>query len=212
MLSFLIEMDADINPYRNLSHSLQTAFVGKKVIYYPQLASTMDAARREAQRGASEGTVIIAGAQTGGRGRMKRTWLSPQGNIALSIILRPDVSYLPYLVMLASLAVVRSIEAVTGLKPKIKWPNDILIGGKKVCGILTELSAEQDMVDYVLVGVGLNANVKVNQFPKMLQSQVTSIQKEFARKIDRVAFTQRFFEEFEKMYLAFTSDPSRKTT
>ena len=125
MLSFLGKMSAEINPYGDISNSLPTVFIGQKVIYYPRLASTMDIARQQAQQGANEGTVIIAGEQTEGRGRVKRPWLSPQGNIALSIILRPDISYLPYLVMLASLAVVHSIEAVTGLKPQIKWPNDI---------------------------------------------------------------------------------------
>ena len=98
----------------------------------------MDAARQEARNGASEGTVIIAGEQTGGRGRIKRAWMTPKGNIALSVILYPDISCLHYLIMLVSVAAARSIEAVTGLKPDIKWPNDVLINGKKVGGILIE--------------------------------------------------------------------------
>ena len=124
-------MAGDISSFTIL-RGLNTSLVGRNVIYYPTLASTMDTARLEARRGALEGTVVIAGEQTGGRGRLHRTWLSPAGNIALSIVLYPDLAGLPYLVMIASLAAARAVASVTGRKTEIKWPNDVLISDKKV--------------------------------------------------------------------------------
>ena len=114
-----------------ITNNLNACFIGKKVIYSPRLTSTMDMARQEVKKGIVEGTVIIAEEQTEGRGRIRRKWLSPKGSIAISIILYPEVAYLPSLIMLASLAVVNSIKAVTGLKSGIKWPNDVLVKGKK---------------------------------------------------------------------------------
>ena len=99
-----------------ITHNLETRFVGQRTIYYPSVTSTMEVAKREAQQGAAEGTVIIADEQTGGRGRLKRVWLSPKGNIAVSVILYPSIAYLPSLIMLASLAVVHSIVTITGMK------------------------------------------------------------------------------------------------
>ena len=124
-----------------ISQDLKTGIIGSRILYYPTLSSTMDAGREAARNGTPEGTVIIAGEQTAGRGRLKRSWLAPSGNIALSVILYPRLSELPEMIMLASLAVTHGIEAVTGIKPQIKWPNDILIEGKKVCGILIESDA-----------------------------------------------------------------------
>ena len=124
-----------------IQNSLVTHIIGRRVLYYPSLPSTMDAARQEAISGAEEGTVVIAGEQTAGRGRLKRSWLGPTGNIAMSVVLYPRLSELPSLIMLASLGVVRSIEAVTSLKTDVKWPNDILIRGRKTSGILVETDA-----------------------------------------------------------------------
>jgi BirA family biotin operon repressor/biotin-[acetyl-CoA-carboxylase] ligase len=120
----------------SIKRSLKTSLIGRELLYFTTLASTMDTARQVARQKTADGTVIIAGQQTAGRGRLKHSWLSPAGSIALSIVLYPDIAGLPYLIMIASLAVVRSIEAVAGMKTQIKWPNDVLIDGKKVCGIL----------------------------------------------------------------------------
>ena len=110
----------------------------------------MEVAREKAQQGAEEGAVVIADEQTAGRGRIKRTWLSPKGNIAFSVILYPSLARLPFLVMLASLAVVYSIEKVTVLKAGIKWPNDVLINDRKVCGILIESDVRESKVNYAI--------------------------------------------------------------
>ena len=184
----------------SIADNLGTSFIGRRVLYYPQLASTMDAARREAMHGAAEGTVIVADEQTAGKGRVKRIWLSPKGNIALSVILYPALSYLPRLVMLASLAVAHSIEAVTGLKPQIKWPNDILINGKKVSGILVENDVKRDVVDFSILGIGMNVDLKVANSPDIL-SAATSLADELGKKVSRLELVRCLLVEIERLYL-----------
>ena len=191
----------------SITANLGTHFVGQRVIYYPSLTSTMEVAKREAQQGAVEGTVIIAGEQTAGKGRKKRIWLSPRGNIALSIILYPSAVYLPSLVMLTSLAVVYSIESETGLKPQLKWPNDVLIKGRKVCGILIESGMRGSRVDYAVIGIGINVNLKPADFPE-LSSVATSLSDELGREVPQIDLIRRLLVEVEKLYLALPSDES----
>ena len=190
-----------------ITNNLETRFIGQRVIYYPSLTSTMEVAKREAQQGAAEGTIIIADEQTAGKGRMKRLWLSPRGSIALSVILYPDVAYLPSLVMLASLAVVHSIEAVTGLKAQVKWPNDVLINGKKVCGILVESELRRDIVNYAIVGIGVNVNLRLADFPEIL-SIATSLSDELGREVSPLELIRRLLVEIERLYLALPAGES----
>jgi len=184
-----------------ITTNLETRFIGQRVIYYPSLTSTMEVAKREARQGAAEGTAIIADEQTAGRGRMKRVWLSPKGSIALSVILHPDVAYLSSLVMLASLAVAHSIEAVTGLKAQVKWPNDVLINGKKVCGILIESEMRRNIVDYAIIGIGVNVNLKLSDFPE-IQPIATSLSDELGRDVSRLELIRRLLVEIERLYLS----------
>ena len=182
-----------------ITGNLAARFIGRKVIYYPRLASTMDAARQEVQRRAAEGTVVIAGEQTAGKGRLKRVWLSPSGSLALSIILYPAIAYLPYLIMLASLAVVRSIEAVTGLKAQVKWPNDVLINGGKVCGILIESDLRGNDVTYAVIGIGINVNFRLSHFPEILPI-ATSLADELGKEVSRLDLIRRLLVETERLY------------
>ena len=191
----------------SITEGLATRFIGQRVIYFRRLASTMEVARWEAQQGAVEGTVIIAEEQTAGRGRIRRAWLSPKGSIALSIILYPDVAYLPSLIMLASLAVVHSIRAVTGLKSEIKWPNDVLINGRKVCGILIESDARGDMVDYAIIGIGINVNLKLFDFPQISQT-ATSLSDELGRDVSRLDMIRYLLVEVESSYLSLQAGGS----
>jgi BirA family biotin operon repressor/biotin-[acetyl-CoA-carboxylase] ligase len=191
----------------SITNNLETRFIGQRVIYYPSLTSTMDVAKREAQQGAAEGTIIIADEQTAGKGRMKRLWLSPRGTIALSVILYPDVAYLPSLVMLASLATVHSIEAVTGLEAQVKWPNDVLIRGKKVCGILVESELRRDIVNYAIVGIGVNVNLRLADFPEILPI-ATSLSDELGREVSRLELIRRLLVEIERLYLALPAGGS----
>ena len=184
-----------------ISHNLATRFIGQKVIYHPRLASTMEVARQAARQGAAEGTVVVADEQTAGKGRIKRLWLSPRGSLALSIILYPDMSYLPYLTMLASLAVAHSIEAITGLESQLKWPNDVLIDGKKVCGILIESDVRANMVAYAIIGIGINVNFRLSDFPEIL-STATSLADELGKAVSRVDVIRHLLVEIERLYSA----------
>ncbi len=191
----------------SITSELETRFVGQRVIYYPSLTSTMGVARREAQQGAAEGTVIITDEQTAGRGRLGRVWLSPRGSIALSIILYPSLSHLPSLIMLASLAVVHTIEAVTGLKSQTKWPNDVLVNGRKVCGILIESDVQGDAVNYAIIGIGINANLKLADFPE-IPPIATSLSDELGRDVSRLSIIRCLLVETERVYLALSAGGS----
>jgi BirA family biotin operon repressor/biotin-[acetyl-CoA-carboxylase] ligase len=182
-----------------ITHGLKTRFIGRQTLYYPSLPSTMDAARQAAQQRAAAGTIIIAGKQTAGKGRLRRTWLSPRGNIALSIILYPDIASLPYLIMIASLAAVHAIEAVTRIKTQIKWPNDILIDGKKVCGVLIENEIKRNGVAFSLVGIGININLNVTAHPE-IATTAASLKSPTGQDL-RITIIRSLLTEFEKLYL-----------
>jgi BirA family biotin operon repressor/biotin-[acetyl-CoA-carboxylase] ligase len=183
----------------SIIRNLETGFIGQNIFYYPTLASTMDTARQMVRRRATAGTAIIAGEQTAGRGRLKRPWLSPAGNIALSIILYPDITSLPYLMMIASLAAVYSIEVITGIKTGIKWPNDILIDDKKVCGILIENEVKANKVLYSIVGIGINVDLNTNDYPEISATSI-SLKSENVPDL-RLKIVCSLLSEFERLYL-----------
>ena len=191
----------------SITSDLNTRLIGQRVVYRPVMTSTMEVARQEAQNDAEEGTVIIADEQTAGRGRLKRVWLSPGGNIALSVILRPSIAHLPYLIMAAALAVTHSIEAITGLKPQLKWPNDVLVKGKKVCGILIESQVQTNTVDYAIIGIGINVNLRLNDFPEILPI-ATSLSHELGKEVSRVTLIRSLLVEIERLYLALQAGTS----
>ena len=166
----------------------------------------MVVARQEVQRGAAEGTVIVADEQTAGRGRLERVWFSPRGNIAISIILYPNLDNLPYIIMLASLAVVHGIESVTGLKSRLKWPNDVLINDRKVCGILVESDVKGSMVN-TIIGIGLNVNLMPAEFPD-IESLATSLASELGRDVSPLSLIRRLLVEIERLYLVLTDGGS----
>jgi BirA family biotin operon repressor/biotin-[acetyl-CoA-carboxylase] ligase len=155
-----------------------------KIHYFPKVGSTMDAARELARQGAPEGTIVIAETQTHGRGRLSREWLSPEGGVYFTLILRPRIgpAYAPRVNLMAALAAAATIRRLFGLKAGLKWPNDVLIAGKKVCGILAEMDAEMDTVNFVNVGVGINANISISQFEKTAISLKEALGKEISRR------------------------------
>jgi len=191
----------------SITNELGTHFVGQRVIYYPRLSSTMVMAKQEAQLGTAEGTLIIAGEQTAGKGRLRRIWLSPRGSIALSVILYPRLVYLPSLIMLASLAVVRSIEKVTGLRPQVKWPNDVLVNGRKVCGILIENDVRGDIVACAIIGIGVNVNLRVSDYPEILPF-ATSLSDELGGDVSLLSLIQQLLVEVEGLYLTLQAGGS----
>ena len=190
-----------------IMENLDTCLVGQKVLYYPSVSSTMDIARQEAQRGASDGAVVIADEQTAGRGRLQRTWLSPKGNVTLSVILRPQLTHMPSLIMLASLAVVHCIRHVTGLEPQIKWPNDVLINGRKVCGILIETDIRGTAVNYAVIGIGINVKLKLADFTE-IQATATSLSQELRRDVSRLAVIRSLLIEIDRFYRALATGES----
>ena len=185
----------------SIIHNLETQFIGQSAVYYPSVTSTMEVAKQEFLRGATEGTVIVAGEQREGHGRMKRTWLSPQGSISLSVILRPTLGNLPSLMMLSSLAVVHSIESVTSLKPRLKWPNDVLINGRKVAGILIESNIQNKNVRYAIIGIGINVNITLSDFPE-LSASATSLSDELGVRVSPSNLIRKLLIELERLYVS----------
>ncbi len=176
---------------------LDTKFVGGTVISRRSLASTNAEAKRIAPW-AEDGTVVVAEIQTGGRGRMERAWHSPRGGVWMSVILKPKIppSLAPRVNMAAAVAAARALWGLYGLEVEIKWPNDLLVRGKKICGILTEIGAEIDSLDYAVVGIGINANIDPALFPE--EWRATSISGELGREVRRVELIQRVLEELER--------------
>ena len=197
-------MENNLSP-ASITTDLGTKFIGQKVIYYPRLTSTMALAGKEARRGAAEGTVILAGEQTAGKGRLRRLWLSPEGSVALSLILHPALPHLPSLIMLASLAVVHTIEETTGLKPLLKWPNDVLINGKKVSGILIENEMRRGRPVYAIIGIGINVNFRLADFPE-ISLTATSLSDELGKDVSLVAVIRHLLVETERLYLALRNE------
>ncbi|MDE5411896.1 biotin--[acetyl-CoA-carboxylase] ligase [Alkalihalobacterium chitinilyticum] len=182
---------------------LQTEKIGQELTYHESLPSTQEVAHRLAQEGAVEGHVVIADEQTSGKGRLGRVWHSPIGtSISMSIILRPKVSpqKAPQLTLLAAVAVVRGIEKTTGLQCSIKWPNDILLNGKKIVGILTEMQSEPDYVHSVIIGIGINVNHKREQFSSELREIATSLAIAKGEEVSRAKLMSSVFYELESLY------------
>jgi BirA family biotin operon repressor/biotin-[acetyl-CoA-carboxylase] ligase len=188
------------NLERFLKNQLNTDFIGKLIYYYPSVTSTMEIAKNLAKKGATEGTIVIADQQTSGRGRLGRAWLSPNSNVAISIILHPPLSCLTKLIMIASVAVVRAIENTTGIKAEIKWPNDVMIKGKKVCGILIENEIKSSIVDFSVIGIGININLNPIAFPE-ISALATSLSHELGKEVARAQVTCSLLSELEKLYL-----------
>lgn len=192
--------EKDILSEENITNKLGTHFVGKRVTVYPQLASTMEIAKIGASNIVPEGTVIVTEEQTSGKGRLERSWISPKGSATLSVILYPDIKHLPSLIMVASLAVLRTIKKVTGIKAMIKWPNDILINGKKVSGILIESVINNNKVGYAVIGIGINVSFNIKDYPE-IASIATTLSDEKGKYISRLDIIRTLLVEIEKLYL-----------
>ena len=193
--------ESDITPDA-IVKSLSTEFIGQNVIYDFSITSTQDIARSEARKGAAEGTIVIAEEQTAGTGRRRRTWYTPAGSgLAFSLILRPGLQELSCMAMITSLAVVNAIEEATGLEAAIKWPNDILIKGRKVCGILIDSEMKGEAIDFVIIGIGVNVNLDVSSVPEISEI-ATSLSTELGEQVSRLSLLQALLVQLERLYLA----------
>ena len=178
--------------------------IAKKILFFEDVDSTNTTAKELARTGVEEGTVIIARTQKQGRGRFDRTWESPEGGVYLSVILRPKIvvektSLLP---LIAALAVSHTIKRY-GPPATIKWPNDVLVNGKKIAGILLESEAEGSKVSYVVVGIGVNLNIDFTQFSSQIRPRSTSLKKEMKSSVDYQEFLKQFFQQFDHYYQMF---------
>ena len=189
-----------------LSPRLQTKIIGTSIVHYQTTTSTNDMAKELAIAGMPEGTIVVAEEQTGGRGRLGRVWQSPAGlGIWLSLILRPEINPMdaPKLTLLAAVALARTMSSYPNVCPGIKWPNDILVEGKKIAGVLTEMNAEMDRVNFIVLGIGININTQVTDLPEELREIATSLYIVNRKKWGRVEFAANMLRELEELYLVF---------
>ena len=183
--------------------TMPTRIIGRDIRVFQETTSTNDVIEKLARDGVKEGAVVFAESQSKGRGRLGRNWMSPpQKGLWFSVLLRPDLrpQEATQLTVATATALVRAIRSVTDLKPEIKWPNDILIGGKKVAGVLTELSAELDHVKYIILGIGVNVNLGAGEFPSELRKLATSLKIEAGRPISRPELAAAILRELDEDY------------
>jgi BirA family biotin operon repressor/biotin-[acetyl-CoA-carboxylase] ligase len=210
---YRLEKAADLITAEDIRTCLNTRVMGQaQIICLPQTDSTNSQAKRLADEGAPEGTVVVAESQTGGRGRRGRSWFSPAGqSIYTSIILRPPMApaQAPQITLMTAVAAARALQEATGLNATIKWPNDILIADKKIAGILTEISTEMDAVDYVVVGLGINVNTTAADMPPDIQSIATSVRIESGARFPRTDLLCSLLQHFESSYETLQRDGFR---
>ena len=204
-LGYCLVSRPDLLLPQEIQRGLSTEYIGKEIDYFPELKSTNTTAKEKALYKAEridEGRLIITERQSAGKGRLGREWFSPAGGIWLSIILYPQLSpsYISRITLTTAVAVVQAIKACTQIESQIKWPNDVLINEKKVCGILTEMSTELDMINWVVIGIGINANINICDFPEDIQKNSTSLKETSGKEVSRVKLLQTFLKEFEKYY------------
>jgi len=190
-------------PYE-IRNGLDTKIVGQKEIYYfAELDSTNNEGKKQANLGCPEGSIVLSESQHGGRGRLSRGWFSPAGKgIWLSVVLRPTFNPYdaPKCTLLAAVAVTKAIRRVTQVECGIKWPNDILYKGKKIVGILTEMSAEMDAINHIVIGMGINVNISEQEFPAELKDIATSLSLATGQEISRLRLLNAVLIELEQGY------------
>jgi len=191
-----------------LSRLGKTRVVGRDIRVFQETTSTNDVIEKLARDGVKEGAVVLAESQTKGRGRLGRKWMSPaRKGLWFSVLLRPRMrpQAITQLTIASATALVRAIRHQTGITPEIKWPNDILIRGKKVAGILTEMTAELDQVKRVILGIGVDVNLSANEFPADLRKQSTSLKIETGDTVDRAELAVAILRELDHDYARICS-------
>ncbi|AET66846.1 birA, biotin-(acetyl-CoA-carboxylase) ligase [Desulfosporosinus orientis DSM 765] len=184
----------------------QFKLLGKGIHFYRVLSSTNSIARQMAKSGAAEGAIVMSRSQSAGRGRMQRQWFCPPGKgLLLSMLLRPqiNVQFIPQLTLLTAVVVAETIKIVTGCASGIKWPNDILINDKKVCGILAESSFSKDKVEYVIIGLGINVNLAAKHLPPDCKETSTSLSLELGHNVSRIKLLKQFIISWDEHFQGF---------
>lgn len=194
----------DVINQAELESMLHTAWIGSRLVYFDETDSTNIRARKLAEEGAPHGTLVVADSQTAGKGRRGRSWVSPKGTgVWMSMVLRPSMPPVSasMLTLVSALAVVKGVRETSGLEALIKWPNDAVINGRKICGILTEMSTEEDHIRYVVPGIGINVNIM--DFPEEMASIATSLKQELGGDVRRSPVIAAVAEAFESYYDIF---------
>lgn len=209
---YLLSREEEVFGSHELQSRMDTAWAGRKLLFLETVDSTNLRAKLEAETGAPQGTLIVADAQTAGRGRRGREWDSPAGkNVYFTLLLRPDFEpdRASMLTLVMALAVAQGIRKTCHLEPQIKWPNDIVLQGRKVCGMLTEMSVERDYIHYVVIGVGINAGLQ--EFPEKIRDTAASLQQFTGTAVPRATLVAEIMKSFETIYARFceTKDCSR---
>ncbi len=207
----LMEKTGSADPFNavSLRAGLSSETIGKKIFFYGSLDSTNKMAFELGRGGEPEGAVVIAETQTSGKGRLGRVWESPPGlNLYASIILRPNLA--PYeaqgVTLLAAVAASEAVAAFVPSGPVVKWPNDVLIGSRKVAGILMEMDTEPERINFIVVGIGVNINVTNDLLPDFLKAAATSLRDNAGKEISRVEFARALFYSFEKWYKIYLTE------
>ena len=208
---YRLKTAGDILSQAEILSSIRGSWAGREILYLDEVDSTNTAAKKAAENGAVHGTLVVSERQTGGKGRRGRAWDSPRGTgIFMTLILRPNMApvHASMLTLVAALAVADGIRECTGAESLIKWPNDIVMSGKKICGILTEMSADPDCINYVAVGIGINVNME--EFPEEIRGVAASIFTETGKKTKRSLLISAVMAAFERYYEVFmkTTDMS----
>jgi BirA family transcriptional regulator, biotin operon repressor / biotin---[acetyl-CoA-carboxylase] ligase len=188
---------------------LDTALIGREIFFLEETDSTNLRAHERGESGGRHGLVIIADRQTAGKGRLGRSWQSPPGvNLYASVLLRPAFlpRQAPQLTFLSAVAVARAVQEVSGLSARVKWPNDVLVGGKKIAGLLNEMSAETERINYVILGIGVNLNMRADQFPTELRYPATSILLETGAPISRILFARALLRHLDSLYTLYLAE------
>lgn len=202
---YILKQTADsLSEFEIKSEINECEWFAEKIYFYDEIGSTNDECKKLAEEGAKHGTLVVAEKQTKGKGRRGRNWESPKGTgIWMTLLLRPDIE--PYnssgLTLVAAMAIDKAITEVTGLDAKIKWPNDIVVNGKKVTGILTEMSAQPEMINYIVIGIGINVNTE--EFPEDIAKTASSLKIESGKTIKRSSIIALFGKYFEQYYARY---------
>lgn len=185
-----------------VADGLRTRALGRELHHFATLPSTQPVARRLAESGSPHGMLVVAEEQTGGRGRLGRPYLCPPGGVWATLVLRGQVpmARASLVGLAAGIALARAIGEIAGLVATLKWPNDVIVGGRKVAGVLTELAAEEQAVHYFLVGTGINVNLRPGQFPAELQPIATSLRIERGQPVSRRDLLQAYLARFEELF------------
>jgi BirA family biotin operon repressor/biotin-[acetyl-CoA-carboxylase] ligase len=198
----LVASPDSVTPDEVLS-GLTTERFGQHIVYRESVGSTNDLAKELARAGAVEGTLVLADEQTAGKGRLGRVWTTPKGGaLAMSLILRPDLPphLAPRLTLVAAVAVAHALHEVTGVAVGIKWPNDLQVEGRKLCGILTEMEAEMERVAFVVLGIGLNVNLPLDAMDEEVRRSATSLLAVTGACVSRAPLVRAILTHFEQAY------------